>query len=49
MNAEEVGEDRIPLYVTIVGKDQCKARVTTVKDVKIKEVIEDEKLSDYFE
>jgi len=44
MNAEEVEEDHIPLYVKIVGSDQCLARVITVRNVKIKEVIEDELL-----
>ena len=42
MNEEEVEEDRIPLYVRIVGKDQCLVRVITVRDVKIKEGKEDE-------
>ncbi len=42
MNEEEVEEDHIPLYVTIVGKDQCLVRVITVRNVKIKEGKEDE-------
>ncbi len=42
MNEEEVEEDPIPLYVTIVGKDQCLARVITVRNVKIREGREDE-------